>query len=223
MNKSDSQVPARKVERDEIVAAINEICEKRGVPAVRISDLEELDHIEVGTQSISENLDDLEEMGKVNLLEYGQKGVWWVPDDVETSADVEAGVIDWDNIDANDIPHEVLADLPEFQDQTYWEGMVDSWGTVAGGGLFVFALSLFLIAVNQNTALGLSSTVSDVLSIVLVGAIGVVVISFGIVQLARFGQLLEDKGINGRIRNTYREAKHGAVRWIQQRLPDLEG
>jgi len=223
MDEPDSKPPAQKVTKDEILVAIEQICEKRGQPVVRLDDIEELDSIPVGKQAIKHHLDELEEMGQVNFLKYGQGGVWWVPDDIDVSAEAKPGVVDWDNIDANDIPHEVLADLPEFQDQTYWEGMVDSWGTVAGGGLFVFALSLFLIAVNQNTALGLSSSVSSVLSIVLVGAIGVVVISFGIVQLARFGQLLEDKGINGRIRGTYREAKHGAVRWIQQHLPDLDG
>jgi hypothetical protein len=223
MNDTESTPPAQKVTKDEIIVAINQICEKRGQPVVKAEEIAELDSVPVGKQAVNDHLDELEEMGRVNLFEYASKGVWWVPDDVESSAAIESSVINWDAIEAEDIPHELLAELPEFQDQTYWESMEDNWGTAAGGAVIVVLLSIFISLVNQNTPLEVGSNVSEVLEIVLVGAIGVFVISFGLVQLARLGQWLEDKGVNDQIRSVLKDAKHGVVRWIQRRLPESEG
>lgn len=223
MNESDSGPPAQKVTKDEIMAAINEICEKRGQPVVRSQDIADLDSIPVGKQAINGHLDELKEMGRVNFLEYGPGGVWWVPDNTETDLEIDMGAVDWNNIDATDIPHEVLAELPEFQDQTYWESARDTWGTVAGGATFLLFAALLLGILRQNTPLQLGEDAQAAILLTMAGGFSVAALSIGLVFAAKFGQRLEDEGIAGKIRRHSQDAKHKIVQAIQNRLPDTEG
>mgnify|MGYP000400847069 CR=1 FL=1 len=222
MNDSESAPPAQKVTKDEIIAVIDQICEKRGQPVVRLDDIVEVESIPVGKQAIKNHLDELEEMGRVNFLPYGQKGVWWIPANSDVQSDTDVGVINWENIDANDIPHTVLAELPEFQDQTYWEQGSDTWGTVGVGAFFLMFVGVIAEILRQNLSLQLGADAAGFFSVVIVGALSVGILSLALVLLMRIMQWLEKQGILDIFRGMYQTAKHQSSRWIRDKLPDTE-
>jgi len=221
MRNTNEDPPAKKVSKDEIIAAINQITEKRGVPVVQTSDISELESINVDNQTINNHLDELKQMGRVNLFEYGQKGVWWTPDK-ENSGDVEIGVINWDRIDANEIPHEVLAELPEFQDQTYWQDTKETWGTVSGGAFFLMFATLILEIIRQNTSVQILSGSREILAVIILGTLSVGILSLALVFVMRFMQLLEEKGIFNHIRQRWYNIRNQMIQEIRQRLPDSD-
>ncbi|QIO25570.1 hypothetical protein [Haloarcula sp. JP-L23] len=208
--------------KDEIVTAIDQICEKRGQPVVRISDIAELESIDVGKQAISDHLDELEAMGRVNFLSYGQKGVWWVPEDEDSATEVEVGVIQWENIDASEIPHEVLADLPQFQDKTYWESMEENWGTVTGGSVIIMVIGILAAAIQQFIPVQTGQTLNNVAAVVIVGSLGVALLSLGVVFVANIGQKLGQWGVNAAFQQRIQDLKYRIVASIQDRLPDTD-
>jgi hypothetical protein len=221
MSDTESTPPAQKVTKDEIIAAINQICEKRGQPVVRLGDIADVDSIDVGKQAIKKHLDELQEMGRVHFLEYGQAGVWWTPEGVDTDSEID-GVIDWDAVDADEIPLDILAEFPEFQEQTYWEGARDTWGTVSVGAFFLVFVTALVEIFRQNTPVQLGPSAQDFMSVVAVGGLSVAVLSLGLVFAMRLMQWLEVQGILDVPRQSYRTVKHSAVRAIQDRLPDLD-
>lgn len=222
MNNSNTAPPAQKVTKDEIVAAIDQICEKRGQPVVRISDIAELESIDAGEQAIGNKLDELHELGRVNLFEYGQKGVWWTPEDIELDSEVEVGVVNWDNIDAAEIPDDLLAELPEFQDQTYWEGAKDTWGTVSVGAFFFVGVGFLILGIRQYLSVQLPQGGQTFFSISVVGALSVGILSLALVFAMEALQILEEWGALDRVRGAIRDAKHRIIREIRDQLPDID-
>jgi hypothetical protein len=215
MSKSDTTFPAQKVTKDEIVAAIDEICSKKGQPVVRLDDLVEVDSITVGKQAIKNHLEELVEMGRVEHLSYGQAGVWWLPEETTTDVEIEAGVINWDNIAAEEIPSEVLNDLPQFQDQTYWENASDTWGTVAVGALFLMFTSALLEIFRQDFPGLFPSESRAVLSIIIVGGLSVTLLSFLLIYMMKLAQVADDAGLFDPVRDVSARLRGWIVRHLR--------
>lgn len=102
--------------------------------------------------------------------------------------------------DFGEIPDELVAQRPEVDDPTYWEAMMDSWGTVGGGGGFILLAGLFLLILDGVQLVEFRYDFEFCGSLAFVGSTVVVVVATGLFILARLGQFLEDVGVNERLR-----------------------
>lgn len=224
MSAERTRGPNQKISKAEVRQAIIEICEKKGVPVVRSKDIAELDWVEVEPQTINNHLDELREDGRVSSLKVGKGYVWWVPDDGEEGGAVDVSAIAWDRIDPGEIPDELVAQRPEVDDPTYWEGMMDSWGTVAGGGGFILLAGLLLMILDGVQLVELDYDFEFWGSLAFVGGAVVIVVATGLFILARLGQFLEDIGVNERLREAVARRRDRVYRkisrWVQDRLEE---
>lgn len=224
MSTERTRGPNQKISKEEVRQAIIEICEKKGVPVVRSKDIADLDWVEVEPQTINNHLDNLKDEGRVSSLQVGKGYVWWVPDAEEEGGDVDVSAIAWNRINPDEIPDEIVKQRPEIDDPTFWEEMMDSWGTVAGGGTFILIAGIVLLLLDGVQIVDLSYDFEFWGSLAFVGGFVVIIVAIVIFGLARVGQFLEDVGVNERIRNAlgrrrdrlYRKISH----WVQERLEE---
>lgn len=224
MSAERAQRPNQKITKEEVRQAIIEICDKKGVPIVRSRDIAELEWVDVERQTINNHLDDLRDEGSVSSLQVGTGYVWWVPADEEIGGDVDVSAIAWDRIEPEEIPDEIVRQRPEVDDPTFWEGMMESWGTVAGGGTFILLAGVVLMLLDGVQILDLGYDFEFWGSLAVLGGFVVLVVAIVIFGFARAGQFFEDIGVNERIRKSFGRRRDQLYRkishWVQERIEE---
>jgi len=137
--------PAQAVSDDELIEAVRQVCEKRGLPVAPTRLIEEVDGIDIQQQTIKRRLDKIDH--RVNSLKVGRGKVWWVPDGEEVEGEVDVSAINWAQIEPEEIPSQKIEDHPEFNIPDYWESWTERANTVVTiafpptfVGFIVFAL-----------------------------------------------------------------------------------
>lgn len=152
--------PAQAVSDDELLEAVRQVCEKRGLPVAPTRLVAEVDGIDIQQQTVKRRLDKIDH--RVNSITVGRGKVWWVPDDEEPVGDVNLSAVDWDQIAPEEIPPDKIKNHPEFNIPSYWESWTDRANTVVStaliptlAGFVVFALqdaNLPLLDIGRDAA-----------------------------------------------------------------------
>jgi len=153
--------PAQAVSDDELIEAVRQVCEKRGLPVAPTRLIEEVDGIDIQQQTIKRRLDKIDH--RVNSLKVGRGKVWWVPDDEEVEGEVDVSAINWAQIEPEEIPPQKIEDHPEFNIPDYWESWTERANTVVTiafpptfVGFIVFALQDANIPVVGGTLISMT-------------------------------------------------------------------
>ena len=214
----ETRAPNQKITREEVRQAIIEICDKRGVPVVRSNDIVELEWVSVGRQAVNNHLEALKENGEVASLSIGPGAVWWVPEEGEPAGDVDVSAIHWEGIDPMEIPAEIIKERPEVDDPTYWERMMDNWGTIAGGGIFFIVAGILIAFFDQYISIETHYDFELMGATGLLVGVVVIVVSLIIILGARLGQFFENIGFFPIIRRKLRRYRDTIYQRISEKV-----
>lgn len=152
--------PAQVVSDDELLEAVRQVCEKRGLPVAPTSLIAEVDGINIKQQTVKRRLDKIDR--RINSISVGRGKVWWVPEDTDPVGDVDISAVDWSVIDPGEIPAEKVQEHPEFNIPDYWESWEERANAVVStaflptiAGFIVFALqdaNVPFLEIGQNAA-----------------------------------------------------------------------
>lgn len=222
MPQSNPQSPNQKINTAEVKAAIHEICDKRGVPVVRSSDIADLEWVQVKRQAINNHLKDLAEQGEVNVIKAGPSGkVWYIPDDKEPEGHVDVSAIEWESVEPEDIPDELVKARPEVEDLTFWENMRKNWGTAAGVSSFIMILGSGLLVLAEYSPIVLFDY--QLWGLLLIGGSLITAgAALAVVMIAKIGQSLEDVGLFPLLRAKLAAGRTRLLRYLNKRIPDVD-
>lgn len=196
----ESDIEVDKERQREVIAIIQKLEEERNLPAFNTGMIAE--HFEVKNQTIRGDLHDLKDSGLIRSHKFGEgkQGIriWWSPDgdekplSPEEASEITKQFIDWDAIEASDIPEEKLKALAEqgladYEPQNLWTNLQQEANT---GTQYGMALLILIIAL-ELSQYDVSTTVSGFMALLGFGIAGVgLLLSF----VAKFGIKLSARG-----------------------------
>jgi DNA-binding transcriptional ArsR family regulator len=157
--------------KQQIIARVQVLDENSRLPAYGTGTIAEPFDLE--DQTVRGHLHELSERGIVETKQFGgQKGtrIWWIPEENESPLDTDEVVqaqeqyINWEQIDSERVPEDVLVELAEerlddYERPTFWnerENDAEVSMRLGFGGLLLLILLEFI-------GYNLSNTMSDVL------------------------------------------------------------
>lgn len=158
---------------DDLILAVQQQCERVGVPVVPTKQVAKSDLVDVTSQTVKRRLEDIE---TVNSIQVGRGHVWWVPEDEsEVRGEIDMSSVYLDDLEPEDIPREIIEKHPDGP-ATAWEkvtqkgmnGFWISWLSMLAG-FFIFGLG-GLLPVNPPT-------VELISSLLLVGGFAIMIVS----------------------------------------------
>lgn len=105
---------------EELLEAVQLQCKATGYPVVPTGKIAELDTITIKEQGVRKRLKALAAEGKVNYVKSGGY-VWWIPEDGEAIGEVDFSVLNWDSINPEEIPEEIINAHPSVDNPSDWE------------------------------------------------------------------------------------------------------
>jgi hypothetical protein len=167
MSKTDP--PAKKVDKGELIAAVERACELHSMPVTTSTAVAELDAVDIMRQQVRDRLNEIaDDTGDVGSYIAGGY-VFWAPgeDTVagQVDQDILAGdVVDWDTLEPGRIPHPVLKDRfaqleydeaellleqhPEYNQPSRWELRIDEVEQFMGYSLLSLVLGLGIMSID---------------------------------------------------------------------------
>jgi len=207
--------PAQAVSDDELVEALRQVCEKRGLPVAPTRLIAEVDGIDIQQQTIKRRLDKIDH--RVNSMKVGRGKVWWVPDNMDPVGDVDVSAIDWKQIDPEDIPLRKIENHPEFDIPSYWESWGERANTIVSTAL-IPTLAGFIVFALQDADPPFLNIGRDAATFgALVAMAGVVFVMIGICIgfVARIGGTLSAYGVGNHVQT----AKERVKERLENQLP----
>jgi len=208
--------PAQAVSDDELIEAVRQVCEKRGLPVAPTRLIEEVDGIDIQQQTIKRRLDKISH--RVNSLKVGRGKVWWVPDGEEVEGEVDVSAINWAQIEPEEIPPQKIEDHPEFNIPDYWESWTERANTVVTiafpptfVGFIVFALQ----DANIPVVGGIGRDAATLGALVTLAGLFFIVIGILIGIAAKAGAFLAAHGVDEQVQT----ARSKIVGTIKDRIP----
>lgn len=208
--------PAQAVSDDELIEAVRQVCEKRGLPVAPTRLIEEVDGIDIQQQTIKRRLDKIDH--RVNSLKVGRGKVWWVPSDEEVEGEVDVSAINWAQIEPEEIPLQKIEDHPEFNIPDYWESWTERASTVVTiafpptfVGFIVFALQ----DANIPVVGGIGRDAATFGALVTVAGLFFIVLGILIGIAAEAGAFLAAHGVDEQVQT----AKSKIVGAIKDQIP----
>lgn len=219
MDSKQNPAPNQQISKEEVLGAIERICDERGVPVVRSKDIAELDWVDVTNQTINNHLQSLKKDGNVGCLKVGKGYVWWIPSDFTHSGEVDVpSAVKWDSIDPDDIPDEIIQQRPEIQSESYWKEMANSWRKVIWGSLFLVLVG-YVVALLDNFPYFSEIELFVIGSVLAVGSIAVAISSGVIAVIFELLDKLEEKNMLDSIRQRRDKYREKFYKGILKRIP----
>lgn len=238
---SETNPPAKKADRGELIAAVERACELHSMPVTTSTAVAELDAVDITRQQVRDRLKEMAaDTGDVgSYLANGY--VFWVPDDRDdtragqVNPDILTGdVVDWDTLNPERIPQPVLKDRfaqleydeaellleqhPEYDQPSRWEVRIDEVEQFTGFSLLSLLLGVGIMSIDGTQyADQFPQAVFMVGAAALIGgafftAAGVVVLSF----LHAANRFAESERLEP-IRARYAEARA----WVAEHRPSI--
>jgi hypothetical protein len=214
MCASETAPPNQKVTPSEILAAIEQLCNKRGSPVVRSKDIADLDDIPVGTQAVNEHLDTLKEEGKVSSLPVQRSAVYWVSEGHYTGGEVDISAVDWDSIDPEQIPTEKIEQHPDYGEQGHWDDWADDAESALRLGMWGALMGVVALVILQNTPIEATQTRTDFAVIALLGGFLLTFAGLLLLIVRKIAMILNKRGITGASKALITATKSRVVRSI---------
>lgn len=200
--------PAQKVTNDDLTQAIQHQCQKSGIPVVPTKQVAKVDFIDIKKQAVARRLKSLADQEKISSLKIGRGWVWWVPDKAGAGGEADFSTIDWDSIDAKEIPAEKLEEHPELSGESYWNQLKEDGKAIARFGFYTLMLGFIVLFIDQNIGLiSLTSFQEDVGVLSVVVGMFLLVLGFVAAGISKTATSIAEKGVNTWTENKYRAVK----------------
>lgn len=203
---------------NELIEAVEEQCEIRDIPVVKTEHVVEAPSVDIGQKRVHDRLKQIHEKeGRVGRMKVSTGSVWWVPE--EADVDISSSSINWERIEAEEIPEEKIEQHPDYQSPTYWEAREETASKILNPVSTAMVVG-FLMFISREVNIPLVSANAEE-TVVLLGALSLVgafafgIYAVGMIGLSQFAQQLVARGAD----EVYTQYKTKLRMAIKNRVP----